>query len=493
MVFNSVVFLFCFFPLALLAYYLVPGRGKNVVLLVESLLFYCWTGVEYLPLIVCLIVFNYLWGLLTARTKAKLKGLLPAVAVLVNLAALVYFKYANFLIDTLNRIGNFGLAALDVGAVLPLGISYYIFKIISYEADVYTGKVEAEKDPIAFAAYVLFFPQLIVGPIIKYRDMAPQLHNYKNRCNAALMERGVELFLFGLAKKVILADSIGALWTDIISTGGVGLSNVSTPLAWLGIIAYSLQLYFDFAGYSEMSNGLAALMGFDCAANFDLPYISASITEFWRRWHISLSTWFRDYVYFPLGGSRCGLRRTCVNIMVVFLISGAWHGASWGFLAWGALHGAYQVIGRLTKDTRARCREKLGIDGQSEGYKTLCAALTFLLVCAAWVLFRADRLHSALAIWKRIALDFQPTRLLDAFQAHSLGLDGPDSVVLLLSAGLLYAVDRAQYRGTDPVRWFETRSWPVRELLLAGLILLTFFLGIWGNGFHGSGFIYAQF
>ena len=335
MVFNSVVFLFCFLPLALLAYYLVPGRGKNVVLLVESLLFYCWTGVEYLPLIVCLIVFNYLWGLLTARTKAKLKGLLPAVAVLVNLAALVYFKYANFLIDTLNRIGNFGLAALDVGAVLPLGISYYIFKIISYEADVYTGKVEAEKDPIAFAAYVLFFPQLIVGPIIKYRDMAPQLHNYKNRCNAALMERGVELFLFGLAKKVILADSIGALWTDIISTGGVGLSNVSTPLAWLGIIAYSLQLYFDFAGYSEMSNGLAALMGFDCAANFDLPYISASITEFWRRWHISLTTWFREYLYIPLGGSRKGTWRTVRNIFLVWFCTGFWHGASWNFILWG--------------------------------------------------------------------------------------------------------------------------------------------------------------
>ena len=335
MVFNSVVFLFCFLPLALLAYYLVPGRGKNVVLLVESLLFYCWTGVEYLPLIVCLIVFNYLWGLLTARTKAKLKGLLPAVAVLVNLAALVYFKYANFLIDTLNHIGNFGLAALDVGAVLPLGISYYIFKIISYEADVYTGKVEAEKDPIAFAAYVLFFPQLIVGPIIKYRDMAPQLHNYKNRCNTALMERGVELFLFGLAKKVILADSIGALWTDIISTGGVGLSNVSTPLAWLGIIAYSLQLYFDFAGYSEMSNGLAALMGFDCAANFDLPYISASITEFWRRWHISLTTWFREYLYIPLGGSRKGTWRTVRNIFLVWFCTGFWHGASWNFILWG--------------------------------------------------------------------------------------------------------------------------------------------------------------
>jgi len=344
MVFNSVVFLFCFLPLALLAYYLVPGRGKNVVLLVESLLFYCWTGVEYLPLIVCLIVFNYLWGLLTARTKAKLKGLLPAVAVLVNLAALVYFKYANFLIDTLNRIGNFGLAALDVGAVLPLGISYYIFKIISYEADVYTGKVEAEKDPIAFAAYVLFFPQLIVGPIIKYRDMAPQLHNYKNRCNAALMERGVELFLFGLAKKVILADSIGALWTDIISTGGVGLSNVSTPLAWLGIIAYSLQLYFDFAGYSEMSNGLSLMMGFECPANFNLPYISGSITEFWRRWHISLSGWFRDYIYIPLGGNRCSAGRQMLNMLAVWALTGIWHGANWNFICWGLYYFVLLVI-----------------------------------------------------------------------------------------------------------------------------------------------------
>ena len=259
MVFNSVVFLFCFLPLSLLLYYLVPGRAKNAVLLAESLIFYCWTGVAFLPLIAVLIVFNYLWALLTARAKAKLRGLLPLVAVLVNLGVLVYFKYANFLIDTVNQVAHLGLAALNIGTVLPLGISYYIFKIISYEADVYTGKVEAEKDPIAFAAYVLFFPQLIVGPIIKYRDMAPQLHNYKNRCNAALMERGVELFLFGLAKKVILADSIGALWTDIISTDGVGLSNVSTPLAWLGIIAYSLQLYFDFARYSEMSNGLAAL------------------------------------------------------------------------------------------------------------------------------------------------------------------------------------------------------------------------------------------
>ena len=468
MVFNSVVFLFCFLPLALLAYYLVPGRGKNVVLLVESLLFYCWTGVEYLPLIVCLIVFNYLWGLLTARTKAKLKGLLPAVAVLVNLAALVYFKYANFLIDTLNRIGNFGLAALDVGAVLPLGISYYIFKIISYEADVYTGKVEAEKDPIAFAAYVLFFPQLIVGPIIKYRDMAPQLHNYKNRCNTALMEHGVELFLFGLAKKVILADSIGALWTDIISTGGVGLSNVSTPLAWLGIIAYSLQLYFDFAGYSEMSNGLAALMGFDCAANFDLPYISASITEFWRRWHISLTTWFREYLYIPLGGSRKGTWRTVRNIFLVWFCTGFWHGASWNFVLWGVMLLGFILL------------EKFCIGDFLKEHKVLSHVYLLFVIPQTWVIFRITRLKDVGAYF---------SRLFPLFGAHS-AISAQDALKLLSSYWwlLLLAIF---FCLPQPRRFYEKHRGSL-------LVQLPLFLLFWVCVYFiatssGNAFLYSRF
>ena len=347
MVFNSVVFLFCFLPLALLVYYIAPGRAKNAVLLVESLLFYCWTGIAFLPLIVCLIVFNYLWGLLTAAARPKLHALLPLVSVLVNLGVLVYFKYANFLIETLNQVANFGLATLDIGDVLPLGISYYIFKIISYEVDVYTGKVKAETNPITFACYVLFFPQLIVGPIVKYRDMADQLHKNTGRCSLAQIEQGIELFVFGLAKKVILADSIGALWTDLIGSGGVGLANVSTPLAWLGIIAYSLQLYFDFAGYSEMSNGLAAMLGFDCPINFDLPYISGSITEFWRRWHISLSSWFRDYIYIPLGGNRKGKARQLFNMLLVWAATGIWHGASWNFICWGLYYFVLLTIEKL--------------------------------------------------------------------------------------------------------------------------------------------------
>lgn len=347
MVFNSVVFLFCFLPLALLVYYVTPGKAKNTVLLLESLLFYCWTGVAFLPLILCLIVFNYLWGIVTAAFRTRLKGFLLLVAVVVNLGVLVYFKYANFLIDTLNQIAGFGLSSLDIGDVLPLGISYYIFKIISYEADVYTGKVKPEKNPITFGCYVLFFPQLIVGPIVKYRDMMEQLHKNKDRCSLAQIECGAELFVFGLAKKVILADSIGALWSDIIANGGVGLQNVSTPLAWLGILAYSLQLYFDFAGYSEMSNGLAAMLGFDCPVNFDLPYISGSITEFWRRWHISLSSWFRDYIYIPLGGNRKGKARQLFNMLLVWAATGIWHGASWNFICWGLYYFVLLTIEKL--------------------------------------------------------------------------------------------------------------------------------------------------
>lgn len=376
MVFNSVVFLFCFLPLALALYYLVPGRAKNAVLLLESLLFYCWTGVEYLPLVAVLLVINYLAGLLLERRQAR--RLLLALVVLANLAALVYFKYANFLIETLNRLARLDLAALDVGDLLPLGISYYIFKLISYQADVCTGKVRAERDPVTFAVYVILYPQMIVGPIVKYREMAPQLHNVRDRCSLPQIEAGAEMFVFGLAKKVILADSIGALWSDIIGDGGVGLANVSTPLAWLGIIAYSLQLYFDFAGYSEMSNGLSKMMGFDCPANFDLPYISASITEFWRRWHISLSAWFRDYIYIPLGGNRRGQGRQLFNMFVVWAATGIWHGANWNFICWGLYYFVLLTI------------EKLFLLRHLKKSRVLSHIYTLFFVVLGWGIFTAN-------------------------------------------------------------------------------------------------------
>ena len=344
MVFNSVVFLFCFMPLALLLYYLAPGRAKNAVLLLESILFYCWAGITWLPLIAVLVLVNYLAGLFLGRRQAGGRRLVLVLAVAVSAAALVFFKYTNFLIDTLNQIAGLGLSSLTFLSVLPLGISYYIFKLISYVADVYTRKTEPERNPIDFAAYVVFFPQLIVGPIVRYRDMAPALHTTRGRCTVRQAEEGAAQFVFGLAKKVILADSIGALWTDIIAADGIGLANASLPLAWLGILAYSLQLYFDFSGYSQMSNGLSQMMGFTCPANFNLPYMANSITDFWRRWHITLSLWFRDYIYIPLGGNRHGAARQVFNMMVVWALTGFWHGANWNFLCWGLYYFVLLVI-----------------------------------------------------------------------------------------------------------------------------------------------------
>ena len=343
--FNSVVFLFCFMPLALGLYYLVPGRVKNAVLLVESLLFFCWGGITALPLAVGMVAINYAAGLLLASLPAGGKRKIVLIAAIVlTAAALVYCKYTNFLLDTLNVIASTGFAKLSFLDVLPLGISYYTFKLISYTADVYTGKVKAERSPVVFAVYVLMYPQLIVGPIVKYRDMADFLHQTQGRCTLQKAQDGAEMFVFGLAKKVILADSIAALWQDIIGTGGIGLANASLPLAWLGIIAYSLQLYFDFAGYSEMSNGLSLMMGFECPANFNLPYISGSITEFWRRWHISLSGWFRDYIYIPLGGNR---RHQLRNMFIVWALTGLWHGASWNFVLWGLYYFVFLAIEKL--------------------------------------------------------------------------------------------------------------------------------------------------
>ncbi len=346
MSFNSVVFLFCFMPLALGLYYLAPGRAKNAVLLLESILFYCWTGITWLPLIAVLIAVNYIAGMVmqTARRPIVRRAVL-ILAVVLSAAAMVFFKYTNFLIDTINQISGAGLSSLTFLDVLPLGISYYSFKLISYAADVYTGQVEAEKSPITFATYVILYPQMIVGPIVRYRDMAAALHTTKGRCTIKQAEDGAVMFVFGLAKKVILADSIAALWQDIISTSdGIGLANASTPLVWLGILAYSLQLYFDFAGFSEMSNGLSLMMGFPCPANFNLPYISASITEFWRRWHITLSQFFRDYIYIPLGGNRRGPARQILNMLVVWALTGLWHGANWNFICWGLYYFVLLVI-----------------------------------------------------------------------------------------------------------------------------------------------------
>ena len=343
MIFSSIIFLFHFLPFTLAAYYIAPPRAKNTVLFVCSLVFYCWGEVRFFPVMLTLILINYLCGLAIAHFEGRpgMRRLFLALALVGSLGMLFYFKYANFVLESANALLGTSFASIEGISVLPLGISFYTFQTLSYTIDVYRHDVASEKNIIDFGAYVVMFPQLIAGPIVKYRDVAAQLHVYKHRYNIAQIEEGMTIFTFGLAKKVLLADAVGALWTDIIGVADdasvtfVGLANASTGLVWLGILAYSFQLYFGFSGYSMMAIGMGKMMGFEFPQNFNYPYISASITEFWRRWHMTLSSWFREYVYIPLGGNRKGLRRQIFNLFIVELLTGIWHGANWNFICWG--------------------------------------------------------------------------------------------------------------------------------------------------------------
>ena len=340
MVFSTILFLFRFLPITLALYYLAPAKLKNTVLFVCSLVFYCWGEVRFFPVMLALILINYLCGLGLERMEDKpaARTALLLVALAGSLGMLFYFKYANFVLSSLNSLFGTQFAAIQGISTLPLGISFYTFQTLSYTIDVYRRDVKTEHNIIDFGAYVVMFPQLIAGPIVKYRDVSAQLHVYEHRYSLRQIEEGMTLFTFGLAKKVLLADAVGALWTDIIgiqnspSTTYVGLGNASTALVWLGVIAYSLQLYFDFSGYSMMAIGMGKMLGFDFPQNFNYPYISRSITEFWRRWHMTLSGWFREYVYIPLGGNRKGLKRQIFNLFVVELLTGIWHGADWNFI-----------------------------------------------------------------------------------------------------------------------------------------------------------------
>lgn len=330
MVFSSILFLFRFMPIAFLIYYLVPQKLKNFSLLILSLIFYSWGEVKYFPIMVASILVNYGCSLLIERNRnnKKLCKLLIIISIIFNLGILGFFKYTNFFMENIELLTGLTLPKLTL--TLPLGISFYTFQTMSYTIDVYLNKVKAEKNIIDFAAFVVLFPQLIAGPIVKYTDINAELKSRK--ITFEQVSEGVKIFIFGLGSKVLIANNVGALWTEIEE---LGFANISTPLAWLGILAFSLQIYFDFSGYSLMAIGLGKMLGFNFPKNFDFPYISRSITEFWRRWHMTLGSWFREYLYIPLGGNRVNPFRRNINLLIVWAATGFWHGASWNFVLWG--------------------------------------------------------------------------------------------------------------------------------------------------------------
>lgn len=344
MIFSNIFFLFRFLPVVLIVYYLAPYKYKNGIITVFSLIFYCWGEIRYFPIMIASIAVDFFASQVIERNRSNKKITKAALVVSMcfNLGMLLFFKYTDFFILNINNFLGTSIPLLKLK--LPLGISFYTFQTMSYTIDVYRGNVKAEDSIIDFSAFVTMFPQLIAGPIVKYTDINEKLNTHEGRITLDGINEGIKLFIFGLGKKVLIANNVGALWTDIET---LGFANVSTPLAWLGVVAYSLQIYFDFSGYSLMAIGLGKILGFDFPQNFNLPYISKSITEFWRRWHMTLSGWFKEYVYIPLGGNRKGLQRQLLNMLIVWFLTGFWHGADWNFMLWGLYYFALLAVEKI--------------------------------------------------------------------------------------------------------------------------------------------------
>ena len=376
MVFSSILFITRFLPLILTIYFIVPKRIRNLVLFLSSIIFYAWGEPIYILLMCFTITVDYVFGIIidkqiTAGRKKRAKISL-AGAVAINLLLLGFFKYANFAIGTVNSLTGAGIAVIKLA--LPIGISFYTFQSLSYVIDVYRGDTKVQKNILDFGTYVTLFPQLIAGPIVRYRTVAKEMKGrVENRADFA---RGISRFILGMGKKVLLANNAGLLWDSV---NALMDSQMSVGSFWLGILAYTFQIYFDFSGYSDMAIGMGLMFGFHFDENFNYPYMAKSITEFWRRWHISLSTWFKEYVYIPLGGNRSGIAKQIRNIIIVWMLTGFWHGASWNFAVWGLYYGAILI---LEKVFLLKWIEKMP--------KFVRHIYTMLLVIIGWVLFSFD-------------------------------------------------------------------------------------------------------
>lgn len=373
MVFSSIPFLFRFLPIIIILYFVTPRRMRNIILFLGSLVFYAWGEPVYVLLMLFSTLSDYLHGRLIGACKSRhvAKGLLIS-SIIINLGLLGFFKYGDFLIGTVNRLLGSRIPLLDLP--LPIGISFYTFQTMSYTIDCYRGEAKVQKNILDFGVFVTMFPQLIAGPIVKYRDVQDQLHERKADMTA--ISYGCRRFVAGLAKKVLLANNLGLLWTEI---SGGNLERTTVLGAWLGALAYAFQIYFDFSGYSDMAIGLGSILGFRFPENFDYPYMAKSITDFWRRWHISLSGWFKEYVYIPLGGNRRGLPRQLLNIVIVWMLTGIWHGAGWNFLLWGLWFALWLIL------------EKLVLGRVLKALPSLVGRLyTLLVVLVSWVFFAIE-------------------------------------------------------------------------------------------------------
>ena len=491
MLFNSFQFL-VFFPAVLLVYFLVPAKWRYLWLLAASYYFYmCWNA-SYALLMLTSTAITYLSGIgmqavqqrgRSAEWVQKWKKGFVAGSFAINLAILFFFKYFHFVVDTINRvleILHLRILSPGLDVLLPVGISFYIFQALSYTMDVYRGDIRAERNFLRYALFVSFFPQLVAGPIERSKNLLNQIEDLPRfrLWNFDRVKSGLLLMLWGYFLKLVISDrtaiAVNAVFDHYEDYGPVELA--------AGAVLFSFQIYCDFNGYSTIAKGAAQVMGFTLMDNFRQPYLAQDIRDFWRRWHISLTSWFTDYLYIPLGGNRKGLARQCVNIMIVFLTSGLWHGAAWTYVLWGALHGGFQVIGNLRRKCLKRgSREKKG------WRKLLAGIITFLLVTFSWILFRAESVSQAKGYLLRMFEGEGTLSFVD------MGLSQADWIVLALAGIILLVVDLLHEHGVKIRRAVEHRPLGIRWFLYAAAVWSIVLFGIYGSGYDASQFIYFQF
>lgn len=483
MLFNSLEFLlFLFVVIAI--YYIIPQKYKNVFLLVTSYIFYSFCGIKYAILLLILSLFAYIFGILIEKNKSKS---ILFIGIVVYLGFLVFYKYANFSIDIVNSIFKSNINSLDI--IAPLGISFYTFQIIAYLVDVYRKKINAEKNFITLFLYISFFPKLIVGPLENPKNMINQINSPKE-IDWNKFWRGFIFILYGYFLKLVIADRAGMLVDTIYG-------NYETYKGLYLVIAtlvYSIQIYCDFMGYTYIALGVAKLLGFDLIDNFKSPYLSTSTNGFWKNWHISLTSWFREYLYIPLGGNRKGKLRKFINKMIVFIASGLWHGASFNFVIWSALNGLYVIVEELVSPLQKKIESILKFNSTSRIYSILATIRSFILISFSWIFFRAETLDKAVNIIKSIFTTNNFNILFNgSLFDFELGLGAKNTLLLIVLVLILLVIDFYKQKGKDISNFIINRNFIIRGVIIAGVILFILLFGKYGPNMDMSTFIYSRF
>lgn len=486
MLFNSVSFLI-YFPIVVLVCFIIPDRFKNIWLLIASYYFYMSWNAKYGLLILLSTVITYVCGIIIDRCGHHIwRKLSFALCLVSNFSILFFFKYFEWILENINQL--FGRNdSLPFTILLPVGISFYTFQAVGYTFDVYRGRLKAEKNFIDYALFVSFFPQLVAGPIERSTNLLSQFKS-PIRFDAGNVTKGLQIMLWGYVEKVVIADNLAIL----VDTVYGDYNAYSGSMLVLASALFAIQIYCDFGGYSHIAIGAAKVLGVTLMDNFRQPFFARSIREHWRRWHISLSGWFRDYLYIPLGGSRCSKGRKYLNVMITFLASGMWHGASWHYIIWGGLHGGYQVIGEMMTPLKKKIWELLHINPEHIVYQTLQRVITFFLIVITFVVFRANSFRESLEIFKIIVLRFEWSRLIDG-SVMNLGLVPAQCLLVIVALILLLAVDILHERGFHFSLWISEKPRAVRWGVYYVLTFLILVSILQTFGQSASSFLYFQF